>query len=102
MQNNKNNSHSIALRNRTEGNISGVVDVCSFDVNEIILETTEGMLRIKGKELHISKINLEQGEVDLEGMVKTISYEKMPVLGRGKNNLMARMTAREQVVMHDR
>ncbi len=101
MQNTKSNHHSIVLRNRSEGSISGVVDVNSFDVNEIILETTEGMLRIKGKELHISKINLEQGEVNLEGVVKTIAYEKLPVFGRNRNNLIARMTAREQVISHD-
>ena len=38
------------LTNRRTCTISGVNDVLSFDVNEILLETEQGMLMIKGTE----------------------------------------------------
>ena len=41
----------------------------SFDETEILMDTEMGMLSIKGKGLHISKLNLEKGEADLEGQV---------------------------------
>ena len=53
--------------NRKKGTVSGVEDVLAFDVNEIRLETELGMLTVRGKELHLSRLSLDQGEVDLEG-----------------------------------
>ena len=37
-------SHKVLLVNRKTGAFSGVVDVLSFDVSEILLETELGML----------------------------------------------------------
>ena len=51
-----------------------MVDVLAFDVNEIQLETEQGLLTVKGKELHISRLTLERGEVDLEGNVDSLIY----------------------------
>lgn len=66
--------HRLTIDNRRNGTISGVVDVLSFDVNEIQLKTEQGLLTIKGKELHISRLTLERGEVDLEGTVDALLY----------------------------
>ena len=46
--NNTAKSHKVLLVNRGNGAFSGVVDVLSFDVAEILLETELGMLLIKG------------------------------------------------------
>ena len=51
-----------------------MVDVLAFDVHEIQLETEQGLLTVKGKELHISRLTLERGEVDLEGTVEALVY----------------------------
>lgn len=66
--------HRLTIDNRKNGTVSGVVDVLAFDVNEIRLETEQGLLTVKGKELHISRLTLEQGEVDLEGTVESLIY----------------------------
>ncbi len=66
--------HKLTIENRKSGTISGVVDVLAFDVNEIRLETEQGLLTVKGKELHISRLTLERGEVDLEGTVDALVY----------------------------
>lgn len=68
--------HKLTIDNRKSGTISGVVDVLAFDVNEIQLETELGLLMIKGKELHISRLTLERGEVDLEGTVESLVYSQ--------------------------
>mgnify|MGYP002769906639 FL=1 len=44
-------AHKVLLANRKSANFSGVLDVLSFDVNEILLETEQGMLLIKGNDL---------------------------------------------------
>ena len=57
-------THRVLMNNRQNGSFSGIVDVLSFDVNEILLETEQGMLLIKGKDLHVNRLSLEKGEVD--------------------------------------
>ena len=62
-------SHKVLLANRKSGAFSGVVDVLSFDVAEILLETELGMLLIKGHDLHVNRLTLEKGEIDIEGRI---------------------------------
>lgn len=81
--------HNIIWKDRKQGSITGVKDVVSFDENSVILETELGMLTIKGKELHVGRLMLEQGEVELDGHVDSIVYS-----GSGpekKGSLMKRM-----------
>lgn len=60
-------SHQIMLYNREKGNLTGILDVISFDENTIVLDTDMGLLTIKGKDLHVSRLTLEKGEIDIEG-----------------------------------
>ena len=64
----------ITLNNRGSGLVTGVNSVISFDPNEILLETEQGMLLIKGKELNVTKLTLEKGEVEIDGRVDSFTY----------------------------
>ena len=66
--------HRISLVNREACAINGVSDVLSFDVGEVLLETEQGMLMIRGSKLHVSRLTLEKGEVDIEGEFESFSY----------------------------
>lgn len=70
-------SHKLMLSNRRTCTISGVSDVLSFDASEVILETDQGMLMIKGSDLHINRLTLEKGEVDLDGKVDSFTYSEI-------------------------
>ena len=65
--------HKIWISGRKSGTVTGISDVLSFDETEILMDTEMGMLSIKGKGLHISKLNLEKGEADLEGQVDSLT-----------------------------
>ena len=67
-------AHRVMIQGRHSGTISGVSDVLSFDLNEILLETEQGMLMVKGTDMHVNRLNLEKGEVDLAGNIDNISY----------------------------
>ena len=67
-------SHKLMLENRQQGTVTGVRDVSSFDEKEILLVTEAGKLLIKGEQLHMKRLNLEKGEVDLEGKVDSLTY----------------------------
>ena len=84
-------SHKVLLINRKNGAFSGVVDVLSFDVAEILLETELGMLLIKGHDLHVNRLSLEQGEVDIEGRIDSLTYSEMKSAGKTTESLLGRL-----------
>ena len=67
-------THSLMLENRQNGRITGVKDIKSFDEKEILLFTQAGELVIKGEQLQVKQLDLEKGEVDLEGKVDSLTY----------------------------
>ena len=66
--------HSLKLRDRRIGTVTGVQDIKSFDDKEILLFTKAGKLLIKGDQLHVKRLNLEKGEIDLEVRVDNLFY----------------------------
>jgi len=77
--------HRVILTNREDVLIEGVINVEKFDDLEIILETDMGILSIRGEELHIEQLSLEQGQLAVKGVVKTVDYiEDGGRTGKGK------------------
>ena len=72
--------------------INGVSDVLSFDVGEVLLETEQGMLMIRGSELHVSRLTLEKGEVDIDGRIDSLTYsEQTASAGSKAESLLSRL-----------
>lgn len=84
-------SHKVLLINRKSGAFSGVVDVLSFDVAEILLETELGMLLIKGHDLHVNRLSLEKGEIDIEGRIDSLTYSEMKTISKQTESLFGRL-----------
>lgn len=74
LNNAKQRVHKLMLTNRRTCTINGVSDVLSFDIHEILLETDQGMLMIKGEDLHVNRLTLEKGEVDIDGKIDSLTY----------------------------
>lgn len=84
-------NHKIQIMNRQTTNLSGVSDVISFDEKEVILNTDQGMLTIHGDGLHVSRLTLEKGEVDVNGRVDSFQYSDSASLRGKENSLLSRM-----------
>lgn len=84
-------SHKVVLNNRKIGNFTGIVDVISFDLTEILLETELGMLHIKGKDLHVNRLNLEKQEVDISGQINTMEYSEVGKLKVSNESFWGKM-----------
>ena len=68
-------SHNVIIEGRKKLSVSGVDDVESFDENEIVMGTAQGVLILSGKDLRIEKLSLDSGEVTVEGVVDSLEYE---------------------------
>lgn len=66
--------HSIILEDRKQLSLSGISDVSAFDEQNVVLETELGELTIKGSSLHIDRFSIETGELNLDGMIDSLSY----------------------------
>ncbi|MBQ4145792.1 MAG: sporulation protein YabP [Clostridia bacterium] len=72
MENEK--KHSITIENREKMTITAVEDVESFDEEKIIVYTTMGKLTIYGYDFRINKLNVDDGQLTIEGQIDDIQY----------------------------
>lgn len=79
MEDKKEMVHKLNMESRERLFLCGVEDVDSFDENEILVYTTEGLLTIKGRELHIERLNIEEGELMVEGEIDSLAYSNVEV-----------------------
>lgn len=75
--------HNVILESRSRMTISGVTEIESFDEQSVVLYCTAGELAIRGEGLHISRIDVDTGELNLEGeRIDALSYaDNAPVRG---------------------
>lgn len=84
-------AHKLTMVNRKNSTLTGVNDVLSFDIHEILLETEQGMLMIKGDDLHVSRLTLDKGEVDVEGKIDSFTYSDVTSVAKKGESLLNRL-----------
>jgi sporulation protein YabP len=81
-ENPKPKPHNYILENRSKLMLSGVHEVGSFNESEVVVYTTGGELRIKGKELQVVAVNVESGDMEITGRIYSSVYtdntERLP------------------------
>ena len=75
----------IRITDRSRLSVNCVEDVTSFDENSIIVKTGFGMLAVDGKELRITALNTDTGELFVEGDIGGVVFfgEESPKKKRG-------------------
>ena len=85
---NTSSEQNLILENRKKLNISGIIDVDSFDEKTISLYTQLGELTIQGRELHIDSMSVETGDMTITGDIWAIVYgdkdKKGPISALGR------------------
>lgn len=85
-------THKLTMMNRESCLLTGIRDVLSFDIHEVLLETEQGMLLIKGDDLHVGRLLLDKGEVDIDGRMDSFTYSEAAGTGKQKaDSLLGRL-----------
>ena len=84
-------THKVILENRSRGTITGIQEVVSFDENQIVLDTDMGLLTVKGKNLHVSRLTLEKGETDIDGSIDSLAYSSNEAYRKSGESLISRL-----------
>ena len=80
--------HSLALEGRQKAVITGVEEVDSFNEQMVVLATTAGTLTLLGEQLHVSHLNLEDGQLLVEGEIAALEYDERR---QSRGSLFARL-----------
>ena len=83
--------HACRLENRNAASLTGVREVVSFDENQVVMDTDMGLLTIKGKDLHVSRLTVEKGELEVEGQVDSLAYSSNEADRKTGQSILARL-----------
>ena len=83
--------HKLVVNSRRSGIMTGVRDVIAFDMGEVLLETDLGMLMLKGNDMHVTRLNLEKGEVEVEGTIDSLTYSEVSNYSKKGESLIGRL-----------
>ncbi|QCX33754.1 sporulation protein YabP [Caloramator sp. E03] len=67
-------NHIVHIENRQKVDITGVINVATFNEENIVLFTQMGGLNIKGKNLKVNKLNVDTGDMCIEGEFLSMTY----------------------------
>jgi len=66
--------HQVEIKDRKTIKLSGIKQVLSFNDEEILVDSVQGFISLKGEGLFIKELNLETGNLTVEGFLKDFSY----------------------------
>lgn len=69
-------AHSVSVINRESVSVVGVGDVLYMSDDLIELETTMGILGIKGENLRIQNVSKIEKSADIKGTINSMEYKK--------------------------
>lgn len=78
--------HQIVLVDRETLTVDGVSSLGSYDEKEVAMETERGAMTVRGEDLSVKQLNLEEGKIVIEGLVRAIEYEEARRERRGLLN----------------
>lgn len=70
----ENKVHKVVLENREKLTISAVEDVESFDDEKVVVITDMGTMTVTGGDFRISRLNVDDGQLVIEGEIDEIAY----------------------------
>jgi len=70
-------THKVEILQRESIRLTGVIHVESFDEKQVVVETEMGTLALMGEEFHITALDLEKGQMVLEGTLYSLEYSSL-------------------------
>lgn len=84
-------SHKVHMEDRSRMEMTGISDVISFDLNKVILESDYGVITIKGANLHVNRLSVEKGELDIDGSIQALEYSEASSYAKKGESLVSRL-----------
>ena len=79
--------HDLIMESRRKLTLTGIIDVASFDDETIVAQSECGELTVRGRELKITGLSVESGDMSIEGEVNSLNYSG----GADRRSFLSRM-----------
>lgn len=76
--------HNLIMENRGKITLTGIKDIHSFDDELVLVETELGILTIKGVDLKMNKLNLENSDLSIDGKIIALIYSESEIEKKNK------------------
>ena len=70
--------HSVVIEDRSRVKINCVDDVESFNEEKAVVYTSMGVMIITGYNFKVSRLNVDDGRLEIEGEIDKIEYTEAP------------------------
>ena len=84
-------SHEVKIIDRREIYLTGVKKITSFDEQEFLLDTTMGVLLLKGNNLELLKLDTHDGNVLIKGKIVSYQYLDKGESKKKEESFMAKL-----------
>lgn len=83
--------HNLTINNREDIKMTGILDVLSFDEELVICQSDNGVLILKGMNLHVNKLDLDNGILELTGFLVGLQYEEDHISSKSKQSVFSKI-----------
>lgn len=83
--------HKLTIIDREIIKVTGVLDVISFDEEMIVSETELGVMILKGMNFHINKLDLNNGELEIDGEIHSLLYEEKDTYAKPAGGILSKI-----------
>ena len=66
--------HELRISDRKEIYLTGIKKITSFDNEEFLMESTMGVILLKGNNLEILRLDTHDGNVRIKGKINSFTY----------------------------
>lgn len=82
-------THDVHLLSREKLSINGIKEIINFDDTCVNLKTICGELSIEGENIHINVLNIEKGDIEIQGKISALNYYDS--IDNDKRSLLSRI-----------
>lgn len=70
--------HSLTLQERHRLSVTGVKRIIYYDESGAQLDTDQGRLTVGGRDLQVSELSVQTGQLEISGLVEQLQYSAAP------------------------
>lgn len=81
----------ITIENRKKMTLDGVLEILSFNDDQILITTVLGNMDIRGEELKMTKLDVQNGDVSITGKISYIVYTSDERKSKKSNSIISKI-----------
>jgi sporulation protein YabP len=87
----ENKKSLITLENRKKMTLDGVLEILSFNDEQILIITVLGDMDIRGEELKMTKLDVQNGDVVITGKISYVVYTSEEKRPKKQNSIISKI-----------